>query len=191
MTSRRSARTVAGLAVAALAVLALAGCDGDDDPAASDSSEPAAVDPSESETSESTGDTPPAEPSDPPESSQPADDGATVESAVERFERFMHAYGRGNADAVCEIGEEAIIAGFGNQIQDCARAVALGRRFNGPRILASLRGATVDPSQAVQVAPDRVEIPRSAISEGAALFTAADDRVAMVWAGGDWTVSPD
>jgi hypothetical protein len=190
MTSRRTARTVTVLAVTAIAAVGLAGCDGDDDPATSDAeTSEAASNPTGSESPPADGTSPSASDG-PVESIPPVEDAGTVETAVERFEDFMHAYGRGDTATACEIGEDAIVAGVGNQL-GCARAVQLGRRINPPNLIAALRRATVDPSQVVQLAADRVEIPRSAISEGATVFTGADDSAVMVLEGSDWYLSPD
>jgi hypothetical protein len=174
----RTHRIVA-LTLVTVAGLALSSCDGDDEPAA----QPA---PSSSEVSEPTSE-PGAEPTEP--GSEAPDDGATAGSAVERFEDFMHAYGSGDQATACEIGGDAIVAGVGNRFP-CPRAFEIGYRFNPPKVLAALRVATVDEAGVVSDGPDRIQIPQSAISGNAELFTADDNSVVMVWDGSNWYVHP-
>jgi hypothetical protein len=95
----------------------------------------------------------------------------------------------GDQATACEIGGDAIVAGVGDRFP-CPRAFEIGYRLNPPKVLAALRVATVDEAGVVSDGPDRIEIPRAAISGNAELFTAGDDSVVMVWDGSNWYVHP-
>lgn len=82
---------------------------------------------------------------------------ATVEAAVTRFEEFVHALGAGDVATACAIGRPAVEAGGGGL--SCEQAVPILREMSSQEELAALQAVDVDPSQAEQTAPDRVEIP--------------------------------
>jgi hypothetical protein len=164
-TTSRVTRVVATiLAVAALA--GVAGCGGDDtDDGATPSTAATGGNDQGSPGEDVDGGTPsttaPAGGSDEDQPAQgtPGGGGAprTVEAAVARFEEFLHAFGAGDVATSCAIGRVAVEAdGLG---MSCEEAGALLVESSTEGELAALRAVTVDRSQVVQTAPDRVEIP--------------------------------
>lgn len=182
----RTARTnahVLGVAAALLLTLAVAGCGGGDD----DGADVAA----DTTTSTSTSATPTSTPAvatstpvdettttttappttapvttSPPETPPPETVLAAtlIDAAVARCEEFMHAYGTGDVATYCDIALPGLTKYFGPlSADDCAGLVG-GMVTESPDELASIAAATVDASQAVSTAPDRVEIPASSIN---------------------------
>lgn len=113
---------------------------------------------------------------------------ATVEAAVARFQPWVRAMGTGDAETFCDIGAPGYEADGMPQGQCLELFDAIRSEETSEADLASIAEATVDPALAVQVAPDRVEIPGAAVSFPTPIadWAAPNDIFVMGFDGADW-----
>lgn len=113
---------------------------------------------------------------------------ATAEAAVARLQEFIRAFGLGDAATVCEIGAEAYEA-QGMPPGQCEELILPGT-YGPSEEMSSIANATVDPSQATEVAPGRVEIPVGAITYPTPISDPGqpDEVFVMAHDGNDWYV---
>lgn len=127
------------------------------------------------------------------EASSPAPTGtgspATPDAAAARLQLWIGAYGTGDAATYCDIGGPYFEAN-GLPRADCPD-VFTEFRTEPAEELASLAEATVDTSQAVEVAPGTVEIPTGAIVYPTPISDpgSPDDIIVMTHDGTDWYVT--
>ncbi|MFF3288742.1 hypothetical protein [Streptomyces sp. NPDC003023] len=131
-------------------------------PASSRSAEPSA-EPSASATT--------GKPSAEPSGGRPAP--RTKERAIQRYELYLHALGREDIGAVCEVAGPAAKKAQDQGFGPCTSTYATVFRMISPAQKKTLQTATVDPLGVVVRTPDRIEMPVEAVRP-AATFSESD-----------------
>jgi hypothetical protein len=113
-----------------------------------------------------------------------------VDAAVARFVEFVHAYGNGDLATYCDIALPGLTKYFGPMTNEDCVGVMGDSMTESAADLASIAEATVDATQAVAAAPDRVEIPATAIAYPAPIDDPGEpgDLAIMGLIDGEWYV---
>ena len=109
---------------------------------------------------------------------------ATTDAAAARLQQWIRAYGRGDMATYCDIAGPWFEAN-GLPRAECPDFFA-EFRTDPAEDLASIAEATVDASQATEVAPGTVEIPATAISFPTPISDPPDGPAVMKHDGTDW-----
>jgi hypothetical protein len=142
------------LALAAVALFLLSGCDAGTVPPA-----PTAPPSTAPRTDAAPPDAAQPDPARPDAGAAPA--GPRLDSAIARYEQYLHAIGAGDVATVCEIAgpaaKKAEAEGFGS----CEQGISIMLSMYSPKEKTALRSATVDPAK-VTVRGRTVQIPHAA-----------------------------
>jgi hypothetical protein len=169
--------------LAVVASVALVGCDsekakehesaGPSQPSASrqPTSEPSTAPPAEPAPEPSSAEPSRGQPSAEPSREQPVP--ATKEGAIQRYEQYLHALGRGDLDTVCEVAGPAAKKAEDQGLGPCTSTFAVVLQMISPAQKNALRTATVDPRRVVVETPARIEMPVESVKSSAA-FTESD-----------------
>lgn len=196
-------RLLAGVAVAC--ALVLTACNEDDGSDAKTSSPtpstasasptaPASATPSQSASSPQTS-TSPSKASSPsasvPASSAPPPPApGSKEGAIERYEYFLHAVGREDLDAVCEVAAPAAKKAENDGFGPCRSTFPITFRLIPDSQQTAMRTATVDPKLVAMPSPTKVVIPITAVKSTPALSQEGlGDSAVMEYVNNKWYVT--
>ncbi|GAB2592480.1 hypothetical protein GCM10027168_26890 [Streptomyces capparidis] len=189
-------RAMVCLAVAAS--VALVGCDSEE--AKERGAEPPEASASRQPTSEPST-APPAEPSPQPSSAEPSGKRpsaepsreqpapATKEGAVQRYEQYLHALGRGDLDTVCEVAGPAAKKAQDQGFGPCTSTFAVVLQMISPAQRNALRTATVDPRRVVVETPARIEMPVESVKSSAAFSESDLGSYTLEFIDGKWYIT--
>lgn len=158
------ARTTLSVAVSACVVLLACAC-------GPDGTKEDAGDAKPSQSSASPASSRSTEPSAEPSGGRPAP--RTKERAIQRYELYLHALGREDIGAVCEVAGPAAKKAQDQGFGPCTSTYATVFRMISPAQKKTLQTATVDPRGVVVRTPDRIEMPVEAVRP-AATFSESD-----------------
>ena len=108
--------------------------------------------------------TPPlAPPATTPSASRPPGSSPSVDAAIARYEKFLHALGASDPTTICEIAGPAMKKAEAEGIGPCPKAWHVVFQMISPAQKAALRTATVDRARVVPRTPTKIDIPATAV----------------------------
>ena len=104
---------------------------------------------------------------------QPSGSPATVDAAIARYEKFLHALGASDVATICEIAGPGMKKAEAQGIGPCPTAYRIVFQMISPAQRAALKTATVDHARVTAQTPSKVFIPAAAV-KASVTFTSSD-----------------
>ncbi len=113
---------------------------------------------------------------------------ATVDAAIARYEKFLHALAASDTHTICEIAAPAMKKAEAEGVGPCASAWRVVFQMISPAQRTALKTATVDRGRIVVESPHQISVPASAI-KASVTFTSSDlGDSTLVYQNGDWYI---
>ena len=183
------ARTMMSVAVSACVALVACACGPDK---AKEDTEAKPSQPSASTRAEEPSATPSVgahteKPSAEPTGDQPAP--KTKEGAIQRYEQYLHALGREDIDAVCEVAGPAAKKAQDQGLGPCTSTYATVFQMISPAQKKALKAVTVDPQRVAVRTPDKIEMPVAAVRASATFSESDLGSYTLEYLKNDWYIT--
>lgn len=113
----------------------------------------------------------------------------TKEGAIERYELYLHALGRQDIDAVCEVAGPAAKKAQGQGLGPCTTTYAAVFQMISPAQKKALKTATVDPQRIAVRTPDKIEMPVEAVKASATFSESDLGSYTLEYLKNDWYIT--